>query len=456
MVGQETVVGEGLPVRPGTTGWSEQRRVLGLAAPVIGENLLQTLLGVVDTALVAGLGAVALAGVGTALQVIFVLLGALSAFAVGSAVLVAQAVGAGDTGRASSVARQSIVWSLLASVPLSVLGVAFAVPLVGIFGLAPDVAAVAVEYLHVTMATVATLLLMFICSGILRGAGDSRTPMLVTAVANVVNIALAYGLIYGAWGLPALGAVGSAWGTFASRLIGSGLLVWALVRGRNGVRIGGGSWWPRWPIAGRVLRIGLPAALEEVLVITAIVALTPIAAPLGTIVLAAHRVVINALSLSFLPGIGFGLAATSLVGQSVGARDPQAAARITRIALCWAMAWMGLLGLVFFVWAEGLVRLFSTDPALVAAAVPALRVVAITQPFWAATFVLAGVLRGTGNTTFPLLVTGIAAWTIVAVAAVLVHFFPALWVIWAAFVLTAPIEAALYWWRFRRWVRTGS
>ncbi len=116
-----------------------RRRVFSLAAPVIGENLLQTLLGVVDTILVAGVGAVALAGVGAALQVIFVIIAALSALTVGASVLVAQAIGAGNHRMASSYARQSIVWSVVIAIPLTVLGILFTRPVIDLFGMQPDV-----------------------------------------------------------------------------------------------------------------------------------------------------------------------------------------------------------------------------------------------------------------------------------------------------------------------------
>ena len=167
-----------------------RRRVLGLAWPVIGENMLETLLGIVDTLLVAALGAVAIAGVGTALQLMFLLIAALSALGVGSAVLVAQAIGAQELGRASQLARQSLVWSGIVSLPLAVLGAVFSGAFVSIMGVEADVALVATEYLQVTMATVIVLVALFIGSGALRGAGDSRTPMVVTGIANVVNVVL--------------------------------------------------------------------------------------------------------------------------------------------------------------------------------------------------------------------------------------------------------------------------
>src|SRR6266511_1323581 len=264
-----------------------RKRVLGLAGPVIGENFLETLLGIVDTVLVAGLGVVAIAGVGSALQVMFFLISALSALAIGSAVLVAQAVGAGDTARASRLSRQSLIWSVLFSSPLTAIGFLLSGPIIGLFGLEPRVAEIGVQYLQVTMATVVVLVALFIGGGVLRGAGDSRTPMRVTALANLLNVGLAYALIYGHFGLPALGAVGSAWATFVARLIGALLLVGVLWHGRNGVRISGpGTWRPRPGIAREVLRIGLPAALEELLVIGAFATLTPIVAGLGTVALA--------------------------------------------------------------------------------------------------------------------------------------------------------------------------
>jgi putative MATE family efflux protein len=428
-----------------------RRRVLGLAAPVIGENMLQTLLGVVDTVLVAGLGVVALAGVGAALQVIFIVVAALSALSIGASVLVAQAVGAQNLGESSRLARQALVWSLVVSVPVTAFGLAFSAPIIALFGLEPDVARVAEEYLHVTIGTVFTLVVMLICGGVMRGAGNSRTPMLVTLLANVVNIGVSYALIYGHAGLPALGAVGSAWGTFLSRLLGAALLVAALWRGINGVRVAGRSGWrPQGGVARRVLGIGLPAALEEVIIISAFAALTPIVAALGTVSLAAHRVVLNVLSLSFLPGIGFGLAATALVGQCVGAGNLAEARAVTRIAARWCVVWMGGLALLFLLFAPQLMRLFTADPQMIAAGALSIQLVALTQPLWAGTFVFGGALRGAGDTRTPLVISGVLMWAVVAFGVLAVRLWPALAAVWATFLLAAPVEVACLWWAWRR------
>jgi multidrug resistance protein, MATE family len=236
-----------------------------------------------------------------------------------------------------------------------------------------------------------------------------------------------------------------------SRVIGAAILVAVLWRGRNGVRAAGGRWWPQLGAIRSTLRIGLPAALEEVLVIGAFATLTPVVAGLGTVALAAHRVAINVLSLSFLPGLGFGLAATALVGHAVGAARPNEARAVTLIALRWAIIWMSGLGLIFLFGAPLLVRLFSADPLLISEGANAIRIVALTQPFWAATFVLAGALRGTGDTRTPLWITGVAVWCAVLIAFMAVNLLtPHLWAVWGAFLLIGPLETACFWWAWRR------
>jgi putative MATE family efflux protein len=434
-----------------------RRRVLGLAWPVIGENFLETLLGIIDTLLVAGLGAAAIAGVGSGLQVMFLLIATLSALAVGSAVLVAQAVGAGDTARAGRLGRQSLIWSVIFSIPLALGGLALSGPIISVFGLEPEVARIGTQYLQVTMGTVVVLVGLFIGGGVLRGAGDSRTPMLVTAFANVVNVGLAYALIYGHFGLPALGAVGSAWATFVARGIALALLLWALWQGRNGVRISGaGGWLPDFKVARQVLRIGVPAALEQVLVSAAFLALSVVVAHLGTEVLAAHRVTFNALSLSFLPGIGFGIAATALVGQSIGARRIQEGAAAARVATNWALLWMSAIAALLFVFAPQVLGMFTDDQAVVTAGAGGLRVVALAQPFWAVLFVQSGALRGSGNTSFPLLVSGLGIWAAVGLAWLLIATVGGgLTSVWVAFLLVSPVMAALMWRRFRRTAAEG-
>lgn len=141
------------------------------------------------------------------------LIAALSALSVGRVGAGGQAYGAGNLAEASRLARQALIWSVLV-LPLALVGWPLVPVIIGLFGLQPDVAQVASSYLAVTIGTIVALTTSLIGGGVLRGVGDSRTPMLVTLLSNVLNVGLAYALIYGHLGMPALGAIGSAWATF--------------------------------------------------------------------------------------------------------------------------------------------------------------------------------------------------------------------------------------------------
>lgn len=432
------------------------RRVFNLAWPVISENFLQTLLGIVDTFMVATLGAAALAGVGASIQVMFFVIAALSAVSVGSSVLVAQAYGAKALDKATLLAKQSLVLSVLISIPLVLIGLFASGPIMSIFMMEPEVTAIGREYLQVTMGTVAVLTLLLLGGGVLRGLGDSRTPMLITLFANLINVFLTYGLIFGAFGMPQLGAVGSAWGTFLSRLVGFAILLVVMWRGVRGVSIrGAAGWFPKLESARRILKIGIPAASEQLLISTAFLTMSIVVAQLGTEALAAHRIAMNAMSVSFLPGIGFGLAATALVGQSIGAQRSHEGRAVANISTTWALIWMGILGTIFFIYAEGIMGLFSNDPEVVALGAAGLRPVALAQPFWAIFFVQSGALRGTGNTGFPLRVNSSSIWISVILGAIGITFLGyGLEAVWGSFLITAPITAAILWRKFRQTIQS--
>ena len=159
------------------------------------------------------------------------------------------------------------------------------------------------------------------------------------------------------------------------------------------------------------------------------------------------------MSLSFLPGIGFGIAATALVGQSVGARRLDEGGAAARVATTWAVIWMSAIATLLLIFAPQVMRLFSDDPAVIGAGSLGLRVVALAQPFWAVLFVQSGALRGTGNTSFPLKVTGGGIWISVGLAALLIATVGGgLASVWAAFLVVAPAMALIMWRRFQRTV----
>lgn len=216
--------------------------------------------------------------------------------------------------------------------------------------------------------------------------------------------------------------------------------------------IGGraGGWTPSLGLGTRILRLGVPAAIEQLLISAAFFALTIIVARLGTEALAAQRISFTALSFSFLPGIGFAIAATALVGQSVGARRMAEGAQAARVATGWAVLWMGAIAVVLILFAPLIMRAFTNDPDVVGIGSAALRIVALSQPFWGVLFVQAGASRGAGDTRFPLLVTGGGVWIAVLLALVLLQTVGGgLVAVWGAFLLISPLQALLHWRHFR-------
>ncbi|MCC7021601.1 MAG: MATE family efflux transporter, partial [Thermomicrobiales bacterium] len=429
-----------------------QRRVLALATPIIGENLLQTAVGAVDTFMVAHLGAAAVAGVGTSFELVFFIISILSAIDIGATVLVSQAIGAGDQERANFLARQAIVWGVILGIPVS-LGMFVAAPtVIGLFGTAPDVAAAATIYLEVISATALALFLSFICGAVLRGAGDSRTPLKAAVLANIINIVVAYVLIFGHLGLPELGVAGSAWGAAIGRGAGAAVMLAVMARGHKAISLAGSwGWRPRLDIARQLLTLGVPAAMEQVLSSGAFMTLIAVVALIGTEALAAQQITFTALSVAFLPAFGFSIAATALVGQSIGARAAADARAASRIALRWALVWMGIGALAAFVFAERAMGIFSSDPEVIASGASALHALSVALPFWALWFVSSGSMRGSGDTRTPLVIGAATMWSAVLLAWIAVRWFDGgLGLVWSAFVLTTMPASFLMWWAYRR------
>lgn len=402
-----------LPSAAPAAGESISSSVNRLAFPIIVENLMQTLLGLVDLALVSPLGAAAIAGVGAATHVVWIYISALAAVSVGTTVLVARFTGARQPAEANRVAQQSILLGLGVAAVLTLVGHLGAEEIIRAIGADEDVVALGGAYLRIVSDTSLFLVLGFILSAALRGAGDSRTPMVATIVANLVNIAVAYTFIYGHLGLPALGVAGSAWGAAAGRTVAALILLAVLWRGRAQVSLRGRlGWAPDVALIRRLLAVGIPSMVEQLLFSGGMLLYSVVVIGLGTVVFATMRIVFMLLSISFLPGFGYALAATTLTSHHLGARDPEMARRSTAYALRMSLVWMSAMGVAFFLFGDRWIRVFTDDPEIVALGAAALKVMAFTQPFQAPAQVFAGALRGAGDTRYPMLVTSISMWAV--------------------------------------------
>jgi putative MATE family efflux protein len=274
-------------------------------------------------------------------------------------------------------------------------------------------------------------------------------------VVNALNIVVAWTAIHGPFGLPQLGVVGSALGAVVGRFVGGVLVIAILLRGQSGIRLRLAHLRPDWDLIRRILRVGLPTGLEQLLFRSGQMVFARILAEMGTVVYAANQVAINAWSISFMPGFGFALAATTLVGQSLGAEDPEGAQQRGYTAYRMGALLMGAVGLAFLLFPAQIVGFFTPEVEIIAIGALPLQMVGLIQPLLAANMIFAGGLRGAGDTRWPMTITGLSIWL---VRLPLAYLFGLVWGwglvgAWGAFALDLSLRGSLNFFRFRggRW-----
>ena len=398
--------------QPNSAQAAIRKDVFRLALPAMGEQLLSMMVGIVDTYLVGHLGAASLAAVGLANQWVFVATMLFGAIATGATALIARFVGAREKGQANEVLRQSMLLGVGIGIVATTLGVTLAEPAVRLLGAEEEVVVLSTSYLRTVASIFFFSTLMFIGNASLRGAGDTRTPLFVMLVVNVVNIAVAWTAINGPFGLPKMGVVGSAMGAATGRTIGGLLVIGLLLKGRSGIQLKLAGLRPDKEMIRRILRVGLPSGVEQLFFRSGHMVFARILAELGTVSYAANQVAMNGWSLSFMPGFGFALAATTLVGQRLGAGDPEGAQQRGYTSYRLAAALMGSVGILFLLFPAQIVGFFTNDPEIIEIGTMPLRMVGLIQPVLAATMVFPGGLRGAGDTRFPMIVTGGSIWLV--------------------------------------------
>ena len=380
--------------------------VFNLAWPIMVSNLLQTLTTTVDVIMVGSLGAeapAAVAAVGFGGQFIFLFFSVMISVSAGTIALVARAMGAQDLVQANHILKQSLVLGAILSLPLTLVGLLFAEPILAGFGAAPDVVDLGGAYIRIISLVVFFQFIGFLGSAALRGVGDTVTPLWIGVLVNVVNFAINVNLIFGNAFVPRLGVPGAAIGTSISYIVGALVLVGIFLRGKHKLMLNLRGTWVHMDTVKRIFRIGWPAALEQILLQLAFLIWVGMVVVFGTEVLAAHQIGLRIQSFAFMPGFGFAIAATALVGQNLGARAPEAAEKSGWEAAKLSVAVMSLTALGIFLLAEPIARAFIGDPSVVAFSVTFIRIHAVSIPAVGVFFAIDGALRGAGDTRFPLL-----------------------------------------------------
>ena len=390
-----------------------------LSMPAILGQLSTIVMQYIDTMMVGQLGANATASIGLVSTTCWLFGGLTASIGAGFAVLVAQHVGARKYNAARKVLCQSLLVCMSLGVLISLLCVSIHSWWPRALGGTPEVAALSSQYFLVWSLTVPIMQLLFLSNGMLRSSGDMKTPMLLGVLMCALDVV--FNLLF----IPIWGVVGAALATTVSAVVTTACSFTYLITRSPELRLTGHhfslfSCRLSCPIVRRSLKIGLPMAVEHAVFCGAQIVSTLIVAPLGPVAIAANTIAVVVESLCYMPGYGIGDAATTLVGQSYGARRSDLIRSFSILTVLLGMGVMSLLGVVMYVVAPGLMQIMTPDLGVQVQGTMALRIEAFAEPMYAASIVVYGVFMGLGDTLVPCIMNLASIWLVrIPLAAVL-------------------------------------
>ncbi len=398
-----------------------------LSWPIAGANLLLRGATIIDTAMVGRLGGSELAAVAVSQIIIFVALVAIQGLATGGQVMTAFHTGAKHHGRAQATAGAAITSGIIFSLGAMVILPWLSEPLAKLMGASAETVALALDYLYWIWIFIAFRSLLIIMSRIFHGYGDSATPLWVVGGVTVGHVALAYPLIFGAWGFPDWGVAGASFATGVSECAGV-MVLWTIGVRRGFLRTD--IWRFSHGDLREVIRTGAPTSGERLSMTSMQFAFARIINSVSESAFAAFRVGVDIQAFSFLPGIGLANAATTLVGQSLGAKNQRRAKRSAVLTLLLAAGYMIPMGLSYFFLGDLWFRAFTNDPAVLNHGYVFMKFAAYMQIPLAASMVFSGALRGAGENKWVMYSAMLFGWGVR---------------IPAAFIGTALLGAPVYW-----------
>lgn len=384
-----------------------------LSVPAILAEISTTLMQYIDAAMVGGLGAQATAAIGLVETTTWLFGGVALCVGAGFTVQVAQLVGARREADARNVLRQALVCTLVAGLVLATIGVAISGQLPRWMGGDPALCPDASAYFRICAVSMLPVTIVRLCVGMLQCAGDMLTPSVLNVVACVLDVCfnallIRHETVLSVAGLTlvlpgaGLGVAGAALGTLAAQVMTALLLLWCTCVRSERLRLRErGAWVPRRHVLGNAARVAGPLLVQRLVESGAWVAGTLIVAPLGVVAVAANSLAVTAEALCYMPGEGVSAAATTLVGQAVGANRRDLARSFARASTLTGMAVMGLAAAVMWVAAPQIMGMLTVDSQVTELGIRVLRIAAFSEPLFAAAMVVAGALRGAGDTLVP-------------------------------------------------------
>jgi putative MATE family efflux protein len=395
------------------------KEIIGLAWPTITEQILIMMVGIVSTILVSRLGKDAMAGVGMINVLINFFQTIFAGLATGSTIVIARVMGESGVKKAKLVLMQSIFIGIIVGLIFLIIGLVSADFTIKLFfgGADKNVLDIAMLYYKITLVGIPFVILDLLVGGALRGSGDTRTPMNVTIIVNIINAVLSIVLIFGFrmgsyLTIPAFGVKGAAVAAMTARIIGGFLILRILFRKKSKIHLERGDKFEvDRKIIRRIINVGIPSFIENLIMQGGMLIMQVLIVKLGTAAVAGYQIGNNIHQLTVMPVMGLATIANTTVGQSLGRRDLDMAEvyayENNRLAIIVAL----LAAVLEFVFAVPISRIYTNDPEVIRASVIVTRGFAIIEPLLAIERVSASVMRSAGDIKYVIITAVIALWT---------------------------------------------
>jgi putative MATE family efflux protein len=439
------------PVRSRTDRRRHDREIIALAVPAFGALVAEPLFVMADSAIVGHLGTAQLAGLGVASALLTTAVSVFVFLAYATTAAVSRRVGADDLPAAIRQGMDGIWLALLLGAAVIAVVLPTAPSLVELFGASDTAAPYATTYLRISSLGIPAMLIVLAATGVLRGLQDTRTPLYVAIGGFLANAVLNVALVYGA----GLGIAGSAWGTVIAQAGMAAVYLTVVVRG---AREHGASLRPDAAGIRASAQAGVPLLVRTLSLRAILMIATAVAARLGDADIAAHQIILSLWSLLAFALDAIAIAGQAIIGRYLGAGDAQGARNVCRRMVEWAVAVGVVLGVLVVITRPAFLPLFTGDPAVKDTALPALVIVALSQPICGVVFVLDGVLMGAGDGPYLAWAMLITLAVFTPAALLVPEFGGGLTALWAAMTLMMAVRLVTLWVRTRsgRWVVTGA